>query len=283
MSHRYLHPVGDYPRGARGNRRRSQTALDAAQVDWYNDIRRKIYLQSMYSFEGTRYPVANRGGVRRAPQSRSCGTSTMPRLGERERKRPGISESLERFWELSRESPYSWKFRERPGISESLERFLETSREYQYSWKFGENKDLVSVAGNIRARRRAERIWSWSFSRGPFYTRRRAEFGGARRARCADARFGDTGRARCGRGCPRSAVSFAPLFWCHWLRDLFNLLITIYGLLYYISIDYRLIGSNEFRIWAYRYTRNSLLSDIKVRSCVSDVFFDAEYKSGVKK
>jgi len=27
----------------------------------------------------------------------------------------------------------------------------------------------------------------------------------------ADARFGDAGRARCGRGCPRSAVSFAPL------------------------------------------------------------------------
>jgi len=28
----------------------------------------------------------------------------------------------------------------------------------------------------------------------------------------ADARFGDAGRARCERGCPRSAVSFVPLF-----------------------------------------------------------------------
>jgi len=31
------------------------------------------------------------------------------------------------------------------------------------------------------------------------------------RGASADARFGDAGRARCGRGCPHLAVSFAPL------------------------------------------------------------------------
>jgi len=41
---------------------------------------------------------------------------------------------------------------ERPGISVPLERFLKTSREYPYSWRFGENKDFMSVVGNVRVR-----------------------------------------------------------------------------------------------------------------------------------
>jgi len=103
------------------------------------------------------------------------------------------------------------------------DRCLETSREYPYSrdseWDrespclgsvsggepgisvlagFGVIEELVSVAGNVRSRQRAERIWSRSFSRGPLYTRRAA--------------FVGAGRVRCGRGCPHSASSFAPLF-----------------------------------------------------------------------
>jgi len=116
------------------------------------------YVQS----DRTRYQVAVRGGVRRVSQSRPCGTS-MPSFGER--KRPGISESLERFWELSREYPYSWEFGERPGISVSLERFLETSREYPYSRKFrGRDRESPCLlsgfwkrGGNIRTRGNSEK------------------------------------------------------------------------------------------------------------------------------
>jgi len=68
--------------------------------------------------------------------------------------RPGISVSPDRCLETSREYPCSRKlYGKRPGISVSPDRCLETSREYPCSRKLRRNQDLVSVAGNIRARR----------------------------------------------------------------------------------------------------------------------------------
>jgi len=90
-----------------------------------------------------------------------------------------------KYGERDREYPCSWKYREKPGISvfRSGERkragnicvswrYLEVSREYPCPRSQIEGiEELAFVAGNVRATRPAEQVWSRSFCRGPFYTR----------------------------------------------------------------------------------------------------------------
>jgi len=129
-----------------------------------------------------------------------------------------------------------------PGISVSLERFRDTSREYPYSWRFGKNKDHVSVAGNIRARRRAERIWFWAVL---YPAAGRIRWRGARAVRArmpASAMRGARGAGADAR------AQLCPSRRCFDVTDC-----AIYLIYWSLSMNFCLIGSNELWLWAYRY------------------------------
>jgi len=123
------------------------------------ELEQKLYWHTMYSAPvlGTRQRVAAWCGEGR---SRGLVARQQCRASVREEERPGISVSLERFWELSREYLYSWD-REFPCL---LSGFWKRAGNIRARGNSGRDRESPCLwngfwkrAGNIRARGNSER------------------------------------------------------------------------------------------------------------------------------